>query len=174
MKALKEFEIRFSGLKQGIHKFEFEVKDTFFTCFEQSEINCGNIKVNAEMDKKSVLLVFNLTARGFVLLPCDRCGDSLQQKINTNYTFVVKLGNEEGNGEDDVVFLSLQEYEINISQQVYEMICLAVPYQRLHAKVNCNKETVKIIKEFAPGKTDINEVDPRWEKLKELKINKKK
>ena len=144
MKALDEFVIRFSGLRQGLHEFDFKVNDKFFSCFENSEITKGELDIRVEMDKKSVLLMFYLEAIGHVELPCDRCGDDFKVTIETDYNFIVKLGNEESQGEDEVIFLPLQEYEINIAQQIYEMISLAVPFQRVHPDGLCNSNALKM------------------------------
>lgn len=175
MKVLEEFNIPFSGLKQGRHVFDFEVDDRFFGCFEESEIKRGKLKVQAVLDRKSVLLVFELSANGTVLLPCDRCGDEVELALQGEQTLVVKLGNEESEGEDDVIYLSLQDHEVNIAHQVYEMIALAVPYQRVHPDGMCNKEALQNIRIFSPGEVNQHDsVDPRWEALKQLKIKGKK
>lgn len=175
MKALEEFIIPFSGLKQGRHTFDFEVNDEFFSCFEESEIRRGRLNVRAELDRKSVLLVFELNANGVVWVPCDRCGDEVELEVNGAQTLVVKLGNEESEGEDDVIYLSLKDHEINIAHQVYEMIALAVPYQRVHADGRCNAEALKNISLFSPGEVNKNDsIDPRWEALKQLKDKDKK
>jgi uncharacterized metal-binding protein YceD (DUF177 family) len=177
MKALEEFDIPFSGLKQGHHVFDFEVDDRFFECFEESEIKHGKLRIRAELDRKSVLLVFHLTATGTVQVPCDRCGDDVELAIEGDQTLVVKLGNEESEGEEDVIYLSLQDHEVNIAHQVYEMIVLAVPYQRMHPDGLCNSEALKKIRLFSPDEVNKHDsVDPRWEALRQLKEkdNKKK
>lgn len=173
MKALDEFVIRFSGLRQGLHEFDFKVNDKFFSCFENSEITKGELDIKVEMDKKSVLLMFYLEATGNVELPCDRCGDDFKVAIDTDYEFIVKLGNEESQGEDEVVFLPLQEYEINIAQQIYEMISLAVPFQRVHPDGECNSKALKMISVYdAARDKNKKEIDPRWDALKALKKKK--
>lgn len=175
VKALEQFTIPFAGLKQGVHSFDFEVDESFFKCFENSEITTGKLSVQVQLDRKSVLLVFELKATGTVTVPCDRCGDDFEMAVEGQQQLVVKLGNEESNGDDDIIYLSLKENEINIAQAVYEMIALALPYQRIHPDGMCNKEALAKIQLFTAQDLDKPEtVDPRWEALKELKFKKKK
>lgn len=175
MKALEEFIIPFQGLKQGRHTFDFEVDEKFFACFTESEISRGKLNVQAVLDRKSVLLVFELSAKGTVVVPCDRCGDDYEMTISGEQTLVVKLGNEESEGEEDILYLPLQEHEVNIAHQVYEMIALAVPYQRIHPDGMCNSEAIKNIHLFSPDEINKNDsIDPRWEALKQLKNKNKK
>lgn len=168
MKVLEEYIIPFSGLPQRVHEFDFEVDNKFFECFENSEIVDGKVLVKAKLDRKSVLLIFDLTAKGSVVVPCDRCGDDFELSIEGAQRIIVKLGNEdEGNEDDDIVYLDTKEHEINIAQFIYEMISLSVPYQRVHPKGKCNKETLKQIKSLAV--TEKNKpTDPRWDALKNL------
>jgi len=176
VKVLDEFIIPFSGLKNGIHHFDFEVNKEFFACFENSEITQGNLKVNLELDKKSVLLVLNIKVSGTVIIPCDRCGDDFELLIEGRESVVVKFASEQDeNSDEDVIYLSFKDHEINVAQPVYETISLALPYKRNHADGKCNPEALKKIKLFSKedlGKSD--SVDPRWEALKQLKFKDKK
>lgn len=175
MKVLDEFIIPFSGLKQGFHSFDFEVNNKFFACFENSEISEGKLTINLELERKSVLLLITVQAKGKVKVLCDRCGDDFELPLEGNQSVVVKIGNEEGSTNDDIIFLSLKESEINVAQIIYETISLSLPYHRKHPDGKCNKEALKKIKLFS-GK-DLNKsetIDPRWDALKQLKFKKSK
>lgn len=178
VKVLDEFIIPFSGLKNGIHHFDFEVNDQFFACFENSEITHGSLNVSLALDKKSVLLVLNIKASGTVIVPCDRCGDDFEFALDGQQSIVVKFGGEESeNTDEDVIYLSFKDHEINVAQPVYETISLALPYKRNHDDGKCNPEALKKIKLFSKEDLDKSDsVDPRWEALKKLKFkdNKKK
>lgn len=174
MKVLDEFKIPFTGLRQGIHYFDFEIDNKFFGCFEDSEITNGKLKVKAELDRKSVLLIFNLKVIGKVTLPCDRCGDDFEMKIKGELQIIAKLNTDDQDAESEVIYLGPKDTEVDLSHSIYEMIVLAIPYQRAHPDGKCNKEALGRIKLFSSAKEKKTEVlDPRWDALKQLKFKKK-
>lgn len=175
MKYLKNYLIQFAGLKQGVHHFEFEIDKKFFQCFENSEVKEGQLTVKVDLEKQSTVLVFNMECEGVVNVMCDRCTDYFDLEIVGEERFIVKLGNEDGNNTEDVVFLPVTEHEINIAQFIYEMILLSIPLQRVHPKGMCNKEMEEQLKKLqTPEKKVKKEFDPRWDVLKQLKDNNKK
>ena len=44
MVKLTDFQITFSGLKLGSHKFDFQIEDSFFQLFDYAELSSGQIK----------------------------------------------------------------------------------------------------------------------------------
>jgi uncharacterized protein len=176
VKVLDEFIIPFSGLKQGLHVFDYEVNDKFFACFENSEISKGNLKISLELDRKSVLLLITISLNGYVTVMCDRCGDDFELPLTGNQSVVVKIGNEEGESDEDIIYLSLKDSEINLAHTIYETIMLSLPYIRKHPDGMCNEEALKKIKLFSSEDLTKNKsetIDPRWDALKQLKFKKK-
>ena len=51
-----EYIIQFGGLPVGLHEFEFEVSDTFFSNIENSEIQSGDVNITATLTKQNHLL----------------------------------------------------------------------------------------------------------------------
>jgi uncharacterized protein len=174
VKVLDEFIIPFSGLKQGLHTFDFEVNDKFFACFENSEVTKGKLNIALEMDRKAVLLLLTIKLSGYVTVMCDRCGDDFDMPLTGSQSIVVKIGNEEGESDEDVIYLSLKDNEINVAHTIYETISLSLPFNRKHPDGKCNKEALKKIKLFSGEDLNKSEtIDPRWDALKQLKFKKK-
>ena len=67
------FNIRISGQRLGIHEFDFSVDDSFFSAFERSQIQVGNVSVHAEMDRKDREFDIRLSLEGWVEQACVRC-----------------------------------------------------------------------------------------------------
>ena len=65
MKALKEFNIPFVGLKVGEHRFEYEIEQSFFDHFEYTEFNDSRLQVYVILNKKTTLLELNFKISGF-------------------------------------------------------------------------------------------------------------
>ena len=163
--------IPFTSLKTGKHEFEYEIGDKFFEEIDYSEVKKSSVNVEVELDKQSTLLVLDFKIEGTVEVPCDRCGDDFDKDIESEYQLVFKLNAEKYEEGDDVVYLPASEYEIDISQFIYEYILLSVPQHRVHPKGKCNKEALKKLKELSANANNEEQTDPRWDALKSIKLN---
>lgn len=176
MKQLNEFLIPFIGLKLGKHPFEYQINNTFFDAFDYSDFENSNIKVNAVLEKKANFMELLLKHRGTIFVPCDTTGEMFDMPIKGKINIVVQFGDEFNNDNEELLILPHGEYQMDISQFIYEMIVLSIPLRRVHPGVKdgtldsvvlnkLNELKVKKVKE----KKDIAEVtDPRWDKLKQL------
>ena len=179
MKPLKEFTIQFVGLKQGKHKFEYEIRKSFFDVFEYEEFNDANVKLDITLNKKTTLLELNFKVLGSVNINCDVTNEPYDQSIESIFDLVVKFGEEYNNEEEDILIIPHSEYEINIAQYVYELIVLSVPTKRVHPGIidgTLDSEILKKLEELQPDLEKDNnknkDTDPRWDTLKKLLTDK--
>tara|TARA_R100000935_G_C2827353_1_gene163075 strand:- start:78 stop:638 length:561 start_codon:yes stop_codon:yes gene_type:complete len=180
MRELKEFTIPFVGLKLGQHSFHFEITNTFFEHFEYEEFNAAAIKLTVLLDKKSTLLEFTLSFEGTVNVQCDLTNEPFDQKIEGDYHFVVKFGDEFNDENEDLLIIPHGSYEVNIQQYVYESIVLAVPTRLIHPGIEdgtLKSDILDKLEELSPkqlseSENATGEVDPRWDELKKLLTDK--
>jgi uncharacterized protein len=167
------FSIRISGLKTGVHIFEFDINNTFFEDFENSEIKSGNVSVEVQLDKKEKMMNLVFSLKGNVAIACDRCLDEYEQSINSISHLILKIGKFRKEETDEIEIIPESANEINVKQYIYEFIHLALPVKRIHP-VNkkgeslCNKIILKKLKEHETGTKVIEDTDPRWDALKNL------
>lgn len=171
-----QFSIGFSGLKAGLHQFDYEIENTFFDNFENSEVKFGSLTVHLELEKKEKMMTFLFAINGNVVLECDRCLENYEQQINTNPRLIIKLGKERSEETDELEIIPESANEINIAQYIYEYICLALPIRKVHPENEkgeplCNKTILEKLKEHTTNKHTTEELDPRWDALKDLKFN---
>jgi len=173
---LGTYSINFKGLKLGKHSFQFDVNDAFFNEFEESEIKRGYLTATVNLEKHSQMLDIRLSIEGFVEVQCDRCLEAFQLPVSYKGNLFVKIGVEDTESTEEVIFLPTEDHELNLAQYIYESICLSLPYQRYHG-VNgtnaddCDREMLKKLNELKANSAQHNEVDPRWDKLKDIKLN---
>jgi uncharacterized metal-binding protein YceD (DUF177 family) len=182
MKDLKEFDISFIGLKDGIHQFEYKIEKKFFNFFKYEEFYNSNVDVAVTFFKKTTMFELHFTFQGWVEVTCDVTNELFQQPIDTSIDVVVKFGDEFNDENEDLLIIPHSEFKINVAQYIYEAIVLALPVKRIHPGVNdgtLHSEVLEKLKEFEIKgweeelKEDINStIDPRWEKLKEIQIDK--
>lgn len=173
---LSTYSIQFKGLKVGKHILNFELDGCFFSLFEESEIKEGKLSANVNLTKHSQLLELDVNISGYVEVVCDRCLDSFNLPIGYKGTLFVKFDQGEPDSNEEIVFLPTEESELNIAQYLYESICLSIPYQKYHGinstkEDDCNKEMLKKIKKHTGSNKTGKQGDPRWDKLKDLKLN---
>ena len=182
MMELKEFTIPFVGLKLGEHRFEFNIGKQFFEHFEYDEFNDTDIKLDVLLDKKSTLLELEFSFKGSVNVNCDVTNERYDQELNGTYHFVVKFGEEFNDENEDLLILAHGSSEVNIQQQVYESIVLAMPTRRVHPGVidgtlksdiltKLEELSIKEEKNTRSSEGD-DSTDPRWDSLKKLLTDK--
>lgn len=180
MNRTKEFLIPFVGLKLGKHHFEYQINNAFFENFDYDEFQNSDIKVAVVLDKRSNMLEFDFKHKGTVNVPCDLTGEDFDLPIKGKMKLIVRFGEEFNNDNEELLILPFGEFEINIMQYIYEMIALSVPLKRVHPGVkdgSLKTEALDKLKELQVKeevKTENKEenIDPRWDKLKQLLTDK--
>jgi uncharacterized metal-binding protein YceD (DUF177 family) len=170
-----KYLVEIGRLKNGIHEFEFHMDDSFFTKFENSLLKDSSIDVLLTIDKKSMMALADFTFTGTLSTLCDRCLEPLVIEIEGYNELLVRFEEktEDKDEEMDVVYLSGKEHELDISQYLYEYICLQIPYRNVHpddekGNPTCDPGTLKEIEKHL---THEHAPDPRWEILKKINLN---
>lgn len=180
MNKTKDYLIPFIGLKLGKHHFEYQISNKFFELFDYHEFQNSDIKVNLVLEKKSTMLELSFKHKGTVNVPCDLTGEDFDLPIKGKMNLIVRFGETFNNDNEELLILPHGEFEIDVAQYVYEMIVLSVPLRRVHpgvkdgslkteALTKLNELAVKEQKE--ENKKEEN-IDPRWDKLKQLLTDK--
>ena len=182
MKDLKEFDISFVGLKEGIHQFEYKIEKKFFNFFEYDEFYSSKVKVAVTFLKKATMFELHFTFLGWVEVACDVTNELFHQPIETEMDVIVKFGDEFNDDNEDLLIIPHSSFKLNIAQYIYEAIVLALPLKRVHPGImdgTLQSEIYEKLKEFEIRELkedqieDTNKtIDPRWEKLREIRIDK--
>jgi uncharacterized metal-binding protein YceD (DUF177 family) len=180
MKKTKEYLIPFVGLKLGKHHFEYQIDNTFFDIFDYDEFQNSDIKVTVVLEKKSNMLEISFKHEGIVHVPCDVTGEDFDLPIKSKMKLIVRFGEEFNNDNEELLILPFGEFEVDIAQYMYEMIVLSVPLRRVHPGVKdgtLESEALKKLNELAVKETkkenkQEENIDPRWDKLKQLLTDK--
>lgn len=179
MKSTNEYLIPFVGLKLGKHQFEFNINKKFFDEFSFNEFESCEIKADVVLDKKATMLEISFKHKGTVNVPCDLTGEQFDLPIKGKIKLVVQFGEEFNNDNDELLILPHGEYEVDLSQYVYEMIVLSIPQKRVHPGVKdgtLQTEALEKLKELQVNGHTVEkkeeDIDPRWDKLKQLLTDK--
>ena len=173
MCSLEQFKIDFKNLKDEVTAFEFTIDNDFFAALDQTEVESGTLHVSLSIRKASGFFELLFHTVGSIDIVCDRCLDLMEQPIETDNRLVAKLGSSYSE-DDDAVTVDEDEGILDTSWFIYEFIALAIPIQHVHATGKCNPAMTQALEELSADRSGDEEstttIDPRWEALKELRI----
>ncbi|OUR91236.1 DNA-binding protein [Flavobacteriales bacterium 34_180_T64] len=179
MKPLKEYTIPFIGLKEGKHHFDYQIDKSFFEYFKYDEFNDVNVKTSLVFEKKSTLLELHFKVKGEVNINCDLTNEPFNQKLKGELDLVVKFGEEYNDEHEEILIIPHGDYEINVSQFIYELIILSMPTKRIHPGIKegtLKSDILEKLEELSPKSLEEKEtsedIDPRWNTLKKLLTDK--
>jgi len=174
MSSQSFYNIAFKGLSQGKHIFEYEIDDKFFSEFEGGVVDKGNVHVRVTLEKQSSLMIVWFNVDGTVNVQCDRCLEMYDQQIKGNERIFVKFGEKDFIEGDDVIWVSVNDYQLNIAQLIYEFICLALPIKKVHPEdengnSTCDPEMIEKLDKYMIKEDE--EKNSVWNDLRKLLDN---
>lgn len=126
---MQPFIVNLNQLGSGLKKFSEVARKEFFDSFENEEILDANVKVDADIFIHGASADIKCHMAGTVTVRCDRCWDELVLPVETDF---------------DEHYLP-EDAELDFNQDVYDFICLALPFQRVHEDGQCNEEAIKYL-----------------------------
>ncbi len=175
MDKLRNYDVSFSGLKNGKHEFKFEIDKTFFQLFDtEQEFTNPRIEVNVLLDKHTTFLEFEIKIKGWVELVCDITNEDFDYPIENEIKILVNFGEEYDDSNEDVITIPTSDHAFNIAHLIYENVMLSIPMKKISP--NVSDEDLKILEQFSPKDMEEteekeHESDPRWDALRKLRDN---
>ena len=129
---MKSIIIPLNDWAAGERKFHAHADLEFFQQFDNTEILDADVNVEVRVVKEGTRKVeAELHLSGTVTVPCDRCLEPLAVPVEAEPSEVFQL--------DTVT------EDWDLSQAVYDYICLSLPLQRVHPEGECNPDTVRFL-----------------------------
>lgn len=169
MNPLSEYIIPISGIKNGLHEFNYKIDINFLHHFEYKDLLDINANAKINFLKNNRIFDIEIHINGSVLSECDRCIDEMTIDVDFIHHIVVKLENGVSD-EDDLILLPESSTEIDLAPYVYEAIIFSLPMKRIHSNDSngnslCNKEMIERLNKYLIQEPA---TDPRWDTLKKL------
>jgi uncharacterized metal-binding protein YceD (DUF177 family) len=123
-----------SQIPEGLSEVSWDLSKALFTAIGADygiEAVSGRVRVRLHRD--SAFLRLHLVVEGEVTVPCDRCLQVIQLPITTAHEQVYALTQRHVPPADAEEFyvLGAREDRIDLTQAVYDYLCLAVPSKRV-------------------------------------------
>ncbi|MBO5418516.1 MAG: DUF177 domain-containing protein [Bacteroidales bacterium] len=143
----ERFIIPLNGLAAGENLFFWKAGKEFFDSFENSEILDAHLDADVRVEKSGRYIGVDCDVTGAVVVECDRCLDELDMPVDVEIRLSVKYGSEDSSEEQssdrEIVFIPETDAELDMSQIIYDYVCLSLPMQRVHPEGSCNPEAMK-------------------------------
>ena len=144
-----DFIVPLNGLAQGRTEFRRSVGMEFFELFGNSEILAASLDADVVIEKSGRFIGVDCVIDGEVTVTCDRCLADLVLPVSTGFSLSVKFGDPDLSGEEEgdreIIVLPYSDTDLDLSQTVYDYICLSLPVQRVHEDGGCDPETVRFL-----------------------------
>lgn len=173
MPGRREYDIAFVGLKPGVHEFNYEIDDKFFTEYPEQDFSNVVTKVRLKLEKNTSFMMLKFEIGGSVEVSCDRCGNPLDQELWDEFEVLVKLVDDpekmnEEEEDPDVFYISKGESLLNIEEWIYEFIELSIPTHRMCSEEEmggpkCNLEVLEKLKKM--NEEDTQKTPSIWKGL---------
>ena len=167
------FIIPLNGLAAGESRFSWHAGKEFFEAFGNAEILDADIDASVIVEKSGRYLGVDCEIDGTVKVECDRCMEELVMPVSTDVLLSVKFGDEESSeehqeGEREILFVPEGDAELDMSQVIYDYVCLSLPMQRHHAEGECNQDAVRYLMGGEPVAAEVSEANNPFAALKDL------
>ncbi len=107
--------------------------------------------VDVVVDKSGRYVGVDLDVEGSVVVACDRCLGDLTLPVSVHQPFSIKFGeateeaSSTSDGEREIVFLPESDTDLDMTQLVYDYVCISLPLSRVHPEGECDPGTVKYL-----------------------------
>ena len=126
---MQPFIVKLNGLASGRTVFNWKADVKFFEQFDNTDILAADLDVTAKVVNHGATVDVECGVEGKVTVPCDRCLDDLELDVETSFSEVY----------------TPEDSSLDLSQDIYDYVCTALPLQRVHPEGECNPVTIKFL-----------------------------
>lgn len=185
MKIEKQYSLSFSGLPEGIHRFDFQLDSRFLSHFPYSPLKKANVCLQVELEKRASVLILDMQLQGTVEQPCDLCNELFDLPFEAENQLIVKRlpelpANSDRDEEDDVLYILNSESSLYLAETFYELLILSIPIRKVHpdtadGQPGCSSEILSLLQGYtaeedeSPAQEGEEDQSSIWQALKKLK-----
>ena len=180
LEKFDEFDLFLKGMPVGTQEFRYHLGLDFFRKMESSDVSSADVEVSLSAKRVGDTYKLFFTLTGVIGIPCDRCLDEMEHRVDTTYAMSVKYGDEYYEG-DDVVVIPESWDAYNVARAICDTVMLTIPIMHTHEEGKCNEEMSRLLRQHSAAGNDSETddtddggseySDPRWEALRKLKNN---
>ncbi len=165
----KHIPVRLSGLADGPHALEYEVAPG---TIELPAHFRSPVSIDVALDKALHQVALRVTVRTVAHVPCDRCLDDVAVPVDTEFLLVYTHDNSAPASEDDDVRqINVNDPTIDLTEDVRDAAMLCIPMRVICGEDEAGNALCRRPIPDALRAEAQHREDPRWDKLKSLKLD---
>ena len=130
---MASYKLPLKRLSLGVQEFTYHLGKDFFNDIEPLEVRGGNVDAVVSVDRKSDdIYQIEMTLKGEITIPCDRCLDDMQWAVDTSYDLSVKEGDEYDDSVDNVLTIPSHWRELDLEPLLRDTVLLTIPIKHVH------------------------------------------
>jgi uncharacterized metal-binding protein YceD (DUF177 family) len=118
------------------------------------------------------MLILNFDIKGSISLTCDKCLAEFPHAVDIQEQQIAKFSEEDIDEDEEIITLTKNDHEIDISGLIYEYVNVAVPLISVCSDEGktpyCDKEMLDRLSALSPDNDQNKKSDPRWDALKNI------
>lgn len=131
--------IPIKGLSDGVYTYNYSCGYHFFNQFGNQEILDAHTRTTVILQKDTHLMRLHVTIQGSVVRSCDRCLGDVVIPLSYQASIIIQFSEQIDNQENDEIITILPTAtQINLSQYVYDSVCVTLPLQSIHPPGLCD------------------------------------
>lgn len=175
MKVREAYQIPIISLEDKAYQYTFSGDDAFFAAFEQDWVEKGKFNVTVDLTKSSLMIQVQLSITGSIALICDRSMEAFDHPLAVQEKLVFKYSDHNEDMGDNLFLLDRKEPKLDLSQDIFDFIALAVPMRKIHPRFIADEDSTQASFLYTTqanvekeSKTSEDTIDPRWAALRNL------
>ena len=164
-------KIKIADIKQGSSALETTVKPSDIGLASEHVFK-EPIDLFISINRISNTITTDVQIQTRIDLVCDRCTEPFQTDFSHNVRFIYTRDSDMAQAEDFVFVLDKHQNEIDLTEPLRQTMILELPFKRI-CQQECKGLCSRCGADLNTHQCDCKDkdVDPRWEKLKELLNN---
>jgi uncharacterized protein len=158
MGALREYDIEFIKLKDGEHRFEYQLKDSLFEAFNSS-LSTQDMRVDLLFNKSGSMFTLDFTINGHVEVDCDRCLTRISLPLSNDHKVIVKMVDHPIESDDDLLYISSHDYKLNIAQHIFDFVNVSIPIKNTCSDIGLTCDPVVTAKITSLIDVEVDDTD---------------
>lgn len=142
---MSEIIIPLKGTTRQGQEFDFSLDDGFLDGFGRDILEGLECKAHVAVRHRGDWVEVPLQITGRVKVLCDRCLEEMFLPVSVDETLSVRFDAEPEDvveDDDNVIILREGTPELDLSQTLYDLVCVSVPMCRVHPEGECNPEAI--------------------------------
>ena len=128
-------------LTSGVYENVFTLEQSFFDQFGNQDIHGAQIEAAITLEKQESSMRLLVALKGSVVRLCDRCLGNVTMPVDYNAPIILKFSNTYMEEEsDEIFFIDPTTTEIDLTQYIYDSVCVTLPLQSIHPAGQCDPD----------------------------------